>query len=248
MNYYERHIGDYLKDTAHLSLLEHGIYSRLLDVYYTRETGIEDGLVARLVGARSKEELSALSVVLGEFFKLVDGVWKQSRCDREIERYTKRAEHNRRVGQLGGRPKKTETQTEPTNNPVGFQTEPAENPNRTLPVTSNHKPIEKTCSKPRGLNVAEFPPGFETFWKVYPRRQGKGEAAKAFARLRIEEPLLSVIVQAVEEHAASEQWRKDGGKFIPMPATWLNGHRWLDESPEAKADDELSRLFARGVQ
>jgi uncharacterized protein YdaU (DUF1376 family) len=32
VNYYERHIGDYLKDTAHLSLLEHGIYTRLLDV------------------------------------------------------------------------------------------------------------------------------------------------------------------------------------------------------------------------
>ncbi len=24
MNYYERHLGDYAKDTAHLSMLEHG--------------------------------------------------------------------------------------------------------------------------------------------------------------------------------------------------------------------------------
>jgi uncharacterized protein YdaU (DUF1376 family) len=247
LNYYERHIGDYLKDTAHLSLLEHGIYSRLLDVYYTRETGIEEGVAARLVGARSKEELSALNVVLGEFFKLVDGVWKQSRCDREIERYTKRADHNRRVGQLGGRPKKTETQTEPTKNPVGFQTEPTENPNRTLPVTSNQKPIEKTCSKPRGLNVAEFPPGFDAFWSVYPRRQGKGEAAKAFTRLRPDESLLQTIVAAVTAQASSEQWRKDGGKFIPMPATWLNGQRWLDETTSSAADPELAKLFARGV-
>jgi hypothetical protein len=68
LNYYERHIGDYLKDTAHLSLLEHGVYGRLLDVYYTRECGIEDGTAARLVGARSKEERSALESVLNEFF------------------------------------------------------------------------------------------------------------------------------------------------------------------------------------
>ena len=87
MNYYERHIGDYLKDTAHLSLLEHGIYSRLLDVYYTRENGIDAGAVARLLGARSKDELAATKTVLEEFFALVDGVWKQGRCDREIERY-----------------------------------------------------------------------------------------------------------------------------------------------------------------
>ena len=34
MNYHKRHIGDYLKDTAHLSLLEH-VYARLLDVRTT---------------------------------------------------------------------------------------------------------------------------------------------------------------------------------------------------------------------
>ena len=87
INYYERHIGDYLKDTAHLSLLEHGIYARLLDVYYTRENGIEDGMIARLIGARSKDEITALNAVLMEFFVLEGGIYTQARCDREIERY-----------------------------------------------------------------------------------------------------------------------------------------------------------------
>lgn len=87
MNYYERHIGDYLKDTAHLSLLEHGIYTRLLDVYYTKEVGIEEGMVARLIGARSEDELAALRVVLMEFFVLEGGIYLQARCDREIGRY-----------------------------------------------------------------------------------------------------------------------------------------------------------------
>lgn len=87
MNYYERHIGDYLKDTAHLSLLEHGVYTRLMDVYYTRETGIPASDVARLIGARTKEERAALDAVLGEFFRLADGVLLQDRCDREIDRF-----------------------------------------------------------------------------------------------------------------------------------------------------------------
>ncbi|CAJ3122885.1 Uncharacterized protein conserved in bacteria [Burkholderia pseudomallei] len=84
MNFYKRHIGDYLKDTAHLSLLEHGVYARLLDVYYTRESGIPDDQAARLIGARARDELSALKVVLGEFFELVNGTWVQQRCEREI--------------------------------------------------------------------------------------------------------------------------------------------------------------------
>jgi len=87
MNYYERHIGDYLKDTAHLSLLEHGVYTRLMDVYYTREGAIPAAEAARLIGARSKDERQALAAVLSEFFVLVDGEHRQDRCDREIERF-----------------------------------------------------------------------------------------------------------------------------------------------------------------
>ena len=87
MNYYERHIGDYLKDTAHLSLLEHGVYGRLLDVYYTREAALPVAQVERLIGVRSKEEREALRNVVSEFFVVDGDVMRHSRCDREIERY-----------------------------------------------------------------------------------------------------------------------------------------------------------------
>ena len=134
MNYYKRHIGDYLKDTAHLSLLEHGIYTRLLDVYYTRESAIPDDQAARLVGARTKEELAALRAVLCEFFTQTDdGAWMQWRCEREITASSAKADRNREVGKRGGRPRKTETQMVSGGNPDGFQNEPTENP--------SHKPL-----------------------------------------------------------------------------------------------------------
>ncbi|WAL81497.1 YdaU family protein [Pandoraea sp. XJJ-1] len=85
MNFYKRHIGDYLKDTAHLSLLEHGVYARLLDVYYTREAAIPDDQAARLVCARSPEETEALRNVLREFFTRDGDVWVQARCEAEIQ-------------------------------------------------------------------------------------------------------------------------------------------------------------------
>ena len=33
----------------------------------------------------------------------------------------------------------------------------------------------------------------------------------------------------------SDQWRRDGGQFIPNPATWINQQRWLDEVLPSKS-------------
>jgi len=87
LNYFEKHIGDYLKEASHLSLLEHGVYSRLRDVYYTLEGPIPDDQAARKVGARSREERDALLMVLQEFFTLVDGHWHHAKWAEDIAVY-----------------------------------------------------------------------------------------------------------------------------------------------------------------
>lgn len=76
----------------------------------------------------------------------------------------------------------------------------------------------------------EYPPfGFDSFWSAYPRKQAKTPAMKAFAKLNPDEALLTTMLSALSRQAASEQWRKDGGQFVPYPATWLNARRWEDE-------------------
>jgi hypothetical protein len=72
---------------------------------------------------------------------------------------------------------------------------------------------------------------FASFWKLYPNKVGKKDAAKAFTKLKVTQPLFDVIAQALANQAMSLAWRKDGGAFIPHPATWLNGERWKDEPP-----------------
>lgn len=144
MNYYKRHIGDYLKDTSHLTLLEHGIYTRLLDVYYTREEPIPDSSAARLIGAKSREELKALGNVLSEFFCKEGDFWKQKRCDEELKKKQDKSDFNKAIGLLGGRPKITQTVSE--NNPNGFEKE-------TQTVSENnpsHKPITNNQEKTHG--------------------------------------------------------------------------------------------------
>lgn len=89
MNYYEHHIGDYAEATAHLTFVEDAAYSRLIRKYYASENPLPVNLqqVQRLVGARTKEEKSAVQSVLEEFFILQDDGWHQERCDRSIAEY-----------------------------------------------------------------------------------------------------------------------------------------------------------------
>lgn len=89
MNYFELHIGDYAEATQHLSILEDGVYSRLLRKYYASEKPLpaDVATVQRLIVAKSKEERAAVEAVLQEFFVLAEDGWHQPRCDGEIERY-----------------------------------------------------------------------------------------------------------------------------------------------------------------
>jgi uncharacterized protein YdaU (DUF1376 family) len=86
VNYYLHHIGDYLKDTSHLSGVEDGMYRRMLDLYYSSEKPLPlniDGLY-RLVRAKSRQEKEAVDTVLEEFFQRTPEGWRQSRADREV--------------------------------------------------------------------------------------------------------------------------------------------------------------------
>jgi hypothetical protein len=72
-------------------------------------------------------------------------------------------------------------------------------------------------------------PRFEAFWKAYPKKVAKDAALKAFLKRKPDDDLLARMLKAIETQSRSEGWRKNGGEFIPNPATWLNETRWLDE-------------------
>ncbi len=199
MNYYKRHIGDYAAATRHLTMLEHGAYTLLLDTYYTTEAPLPADLkaAARKAGARSKDEVAAVETVLPEFFTLTDRGWIQQRCDAEIEAYHAKAETNRVVGKKGGRPRKvtrTDTETLDSGNPEKTQTVPGNNPDETL--TTNHKPLEEDkSSSPRQARDDGHVP-------VLP-----GEWVEIFAD-----------EQGVDVDHRSVHDRK---KFMPLAAGWI---------------------------
>ena len=72
-----------------------------------------------------------------------------------------------------------------------------------------------------------YPSTFLKFWEVYPRREGKGSALKAYQNIKEPKPMLSEILSSINDHSNSKQWQNK--EFIPHPATWLNQRRWEDE-------------------
>ncbi len=109
-------MGDYARNAAHLSMLEHGAYTLLLDRYYTTEQPIPQDQAYRLARATTKHEKAAVDAVLREFFKLIDGAWVNGRAGEEIKKAQARVNAARTNGSRGGRPKPnpTGTQQEPT--------------------------------------------------------------------------------------------------------------------------------------
>ena len=73
--------------------------------------------------------------------------------------------------------------------------------------------------------------GFDEFWAAYPRKVGKQAAWKAWSKLKPSAELTKAILAAVEYQRNCPQWQKDGGQYIPNPATWLNQGRWEDKLP-----------------
>ena len=55
------------------------------------------------------------------------------------------------------------------------------------------------------------------------------DAIKAWKKLAPSADLVARIVSSVQRSCDSPDWRKDGGEYIPYPATYLNGRRWEDE-------------------
>lgn len=79
-------MNDYAQDTQHLSLLEHGAYSRLLDYYYEQRKALplDELVLFRVCRAFTPDEQGAVKTVLSQFFKQQSDGWHQKRADEEI--------------------------------------------------------------------------------------------------------------------------------------------------------------------
>lgn len=104
-------------------------------------------------------------------------------------------------------------------------------PTSNQPVTTekNIKNIKKTTTYVRS---------FEDFWNYYPLKKAKYKASLIWSSIKPNAELQKTIFKAVEKQKKSDDWTKDGGKYIPHPTTYLNGRRWEDEIKVKQSEED----------
>ena len=145
--------------------------------------------------------------------------------DRDTEKYANVVAARSEAGKKGGRPKKQKKQMLFWESKKSQDKDKEEDKDKDKEEDKDNPPPKS----PQGER-------FERFWACYPRKVGKGNARKIFAKLKPSEEMLGRMIRAVELAKQSPQWQRDGGQYIPHPATWLNQERWEDEEPEAEPD------------
>lgn len=70
---------------------------------------------------------------------------------------------------------------------------------------------------------------FKIWYAKYPRKEAPGNAERAWLKIKPDDALLQIMLAALDWQVKSPQWTKEGGTFIPLPASYLNAKRWLDE-------------------
>ena len=172
MNYYERYPGDYQRDTAHLSLAEHGAYTMLLDIYYGNETALPADYPSlyRLCRAMDHTEQAAVRSVVDQFFPVDgDGHRRNPRVEREIIKARDRIETARANGRKGGRPANKEPGKNPAGIPAGIPSpNPEHNPEAKLNVTQKkaHQTPDPRPQAGKSKPTRTSAPGFSSEYRT----------------------------------------------------------------------------------
>lgn len=121
------------------------------------------------------------------------------------------------------------------------RSEPVVSDNGPMAVVGSGKGSSSTTGKKKvtvpqsatPLPGTDGDPEFAAFWQSYPRKIGKGQARNAW-RTAIKRADPAEIIAAAEKFALAMKGRDL--KFVPHPATWLNGERWSDQEQQPELD------------
>ena len=256
MNFYPFHVWDYAGHTRNLSLLEDLAYRRLLDAYYLAERpliGCESD-VARDIGMR--DHVDDVSYVLRKFFTRDGDAWINRRADEEIARYRAKLESASNAGKASAARRRNRCSTV-----VEKKAADVDESSTDVQLTKNQNqepeplPSSLRSEDTNAQGADDDLEPFDVFWTEYPKKVGKGAAQRAWAKIKRPKETLEAMLLALAWQKKSEQWTRDGGQYIPNPATYLNQQRWMDEPPTGRMQRQQQRVhhdisamdYTRGV-
>lgn len=208
---------DYLRDTRILSLSSRGAWADMLNyMWYSEERGVLSGTVeqfSRMLSC-SKNEIEGVLEELN-VTKVAD-VTNRNGIVTVINRRMLREEKERNSTRLRVQKYRNAQCNESSN--VSVTVPSSTSSSSSIKKENTKRKISSSCSD-----------DFEVFWKEYPKKVGKDAARRAWKTRNGTRPPIADLVTAIRKQTQSIQWNKDGGQYIPNPATWINQGRWSDE-------------------
>ena len=104
------------------------------------------------------------------------------------------------------------------------------------PIQNRYKNvIQDKISKDKIIQIP-----FDEFWKLYPNKVEKKKAEIKWNKLTLE--VQKKIIDDLPQRVVGEKWKKENGRFIEMPTTYLNGERWNDEIKKTNTKQTFASL------
>lgn len=194
----------WVADTAHLTRLERGLYMDLLIlIWRSPECQVPNDLawIARKLRA-SEAEMEALQSVIAEFCVNTGNWVSQKRLKMEWDYVFNKSKKNSEAAKSRWNKEKEICE-------------------RNAPT-----PTPTPTKKERGKPLSQEHDGFDEFWSAAPRKTGKDDAIRAYAKARRNVDARTLI-EAMGRYA--EERRGQDPQYTKHPATWLNKGCWKDE-------------------
>lgn len=212
-------IGDFLSGVMQMDAVEIGAYTMLIMAHYqTGVEGIEDNdATLRMITKTTPKVWKRIKDKVMKKFDLIDGYWKHDRIINDVEKMQAKSEKKPSKDDIGI-PKKTvekpllASQVENKSLNLNEKDLPNTIPNTQYPI-KDKKLIKKKSE-------------FEEFWKLCPRKVGKGDAEGKYWKARQSETH-ELLMSAMARHAREVKGKER--EYIPHPATWLSKKRYFDE-------------------
>lgn len=229
------YVSDYLADTGHLTATEHGAYLLLIMHYWQNGSLPTDEVRLARIARLSTKEWRRSRESLNAFF---DQTWKHKRIEDELARAAEISNKRKEAGVAGANSRYGKSHGKDVANASDLPKQTGRQSHRQSQSQSQSQSPEE--------DIENISSDFDRWYREYPRREGRGQALRAFKGALKKASVDTLIAGAKQAQA---RYANSDPKFIPMPATWLNGERWADQyvAPE-RVMTEAERVEANALR
>ncbi len=224
------YVGDYLRDTRHLTAEQHGAYMLLLMSMWAAGGPLPNdaGKLARLASC-TRVRWAKIADEVMEFFEVQGDVITQPRLMKELEKAQEKSIKRAEAGSRGGRAKALKTNEPTVANATGLLCHSSEpEPEKIIEAKASLSPAPPLAAP------VTYPEPFEAAWKAYPHVKGRSSKPKALGQWRRLSPATRQALPSAIARYAREGREPKADCGAPAMQRWLLEARFSDWMADAE--------------